>query len=230
MLHPGCRMAVNIGDQYLRASEHGRYSVQPIPADLSVLGRRIGFDFLGNLIWRKLSTTHTSGGGQWMGSTYYPRNGHITYEHEYIVVLRKRGTAPRPSKRAREKSRLTKQQRSAWFRGVWDDISPERQNGHVAMFPGRSCRGGDQDVSFWGEMVLESLSWARHDLARRRPRRARNSVGYESQCRFRADYRGGNWPRASTHLANAEATVGTAASSVGSGIAHVENLHGGGVS
>ncbi|MFO8008684.1 MAG: DNA methyltransferase, partial [Candidatus Brocadiia bacterium] len=28
----GCRAALNIGDQYLRASEHGRYRVQPIPA------------------------------------------------------------------------------------------------------------------------------------------------------------------------------------------------------
>jgi len=31
VLRPGCRAAVNIGDQYLRASEHGRYRVQPIP-------------------------------------------------------------------------------------------------------------------------------------------------------------------------------------------------------
>lgn len=183
VLHPGCRMAVNIGDQYLRASEHGRYSVQPIPADLSVLGRRIGFDFLGNLIWRKLSTTHTSGGGQWMGSTYYPRNGHITYEHEYIVVLRKRGTAPRPSKRAREKSRLTKQQRSAWFRGVWDDISPERQNGHVAMFPVELPRRLIKMYSFWGEMVLDPfLGSGTTSLAA--AQEGRNSVGYEINAAF----------------------------------------------
>jgi len=63
VLRPGCRMAINIGDQYLRATEHGRYRVQPIPADLSVIGRRLGFDFMGSILWRKISTTSTTGGG-----------------------------------------------------------------------------------------------------------------------------------------------------------------------
>ena len=90
VLHPGWRFAVNIGDQYLRATDHGRYRVQPISADLTVIGRHRGFDFMGSIIWRKISTTNTTGGGQWMGSTYYPRDGHITYEHEYILLFRKR--------------------------------------------------------------------------------------------------------------------------------------------
>lgn len=42
VLHPGCRAAINIGDQYLRATEHGRYRVQPIPADIIALGRDLG--------------------------------------------------------------------------------------------------------------------------------------------------------------------------------------------
>jgi len=33
LLHPGCRLAINIGDQYLRARDHGRYRVLPIPAE-----------------------------------------------------------------------------------------------------------------------------------------------------------------------------------------------------
>ncbi|MHC5080295.1 MAG: DNA methyltransferase, partial [Planctomycetota bacterium] len=68
VLHPGCRCAVNIGDQYLRAADHGRYRVQPIPADLIRAAREMGYDFMGNIIWRKISTTKTTGGGQWMGS------------------------------------------------------------------------------------------------------------------------------------------------------------------
>ena len=40
VLHDGCRIAINIGDQYLRASEHGRYRVQPIPADLISVGEK----------------------------------------------------------------------------------------------------------------------------------------------------------------------------------------------
>ncbi len=155
VLHAGCRAAVNIGDQYLRAADHGRYRVQPIPADLVRVGRDLGFDFMGNIIWRKVSTTRPSGGGEWMGSTYYPRDGQITYEHEYILLFKKPGRCPAPSPEAKRKSRLTREQRSAWFRGVWDDIAPERQHAHIAMFPvelpGRLMRM----YSFHGETVLD---------------------------------------------------------------------------
>lgn len=128
VLHAGCRAAINIGDQYLRASEHGRYRVQPIPADIIRIGRELRFDFMGNIIWEKISTTKTTGGGQWMGSVYYPRDGHITYEHEYIILFRKKGRWPKPTRDQREKSKLTKQERSEWFRGIWK-IAHENQSG-----------------------------------------------------------------------------------------------------
>jgi len=179
VLHPGCRVAVNIGDQYLRASEHGRYRVQPIPADLAAIGREIGFDFMGNIIWRKVSTTHTTGGGQWMGSTYYPRDGQVTYEHEYILLLRKRGEWPQPaSAEAREKSRLTKEQRSKWFRGVWDDIAPQRQNEHVAMFPVELPQRLIKMYTFWGETVLDPFLGS-GTTALAAAMEGRQSVGYE---------------------------------------------------
>jgi len=57
VLHRGCRAAINIGDQYLRASEHGRYRVQPILADLIRIGTKIAFDFMRSIIWEKISTT-----------------------------------------------------------------------------------------------------------------------------------------------------------------------------
>ena len=184
VLHKGCRMAVNIGDQYLRASEHGRYRVQPIPADLSAIGREIGFDFMGNIIWRKTSTTNTTGGGVWMGSIYYPRDGHVTYEHEYILLFRKRGQWPGPaSDEAKEKSRLTKEQRSKWFRGVWDDLPPERQEGHVAMFPVELPRRLIKMYTFWGETVLDPfLGSGTTTLAAHLE--GRNSVGYEINAEF----------------------------------------------
>ena len=150
----GCRAAINIGDQYLRASEHGRYRVQPIPADVIHIGRRLGFDFMGNIIWQKISTTKTTGGGAWMGSVYYPKDGHITYEHEYIILFRKQGQWPRPSPEQRRRSRLSKEERSRWFRGVWR-IKPERQDGHGAMFPVEVPRRLIKMYSFWGETVLD---------------------------------------------------------------------------
>ncbi|MFW6189548.1 MAG: DNA-methyltransferase [Planctomycetota bacterium] len=177
VLHPGCRAAVNIGDQYLRASEHGRYRVKPIPADIIGLARDIGFDFMGNIIWEKISTTQTTGGGSWMGSVYYPKDGHVTYEHEYIILLRKRGRWPRPPAEQKEKSRLTKKQRSEWFRGVWR-IPPERQDGHVAMFPVELPRRLIKMYSFHGETVLDPfLGSGTTCLAA--DMEGRRSVGYE---------------------------------------------------
>jgi site-specific DNA-methyltransferase (adenine-specific) len=177
VLHRGCRAAVNIGDQYLRASEHGRYRVQPIPADIIRIGRDIGFDFMGNIIWEKISTTRTTGGGCWMGSVYHPRDGHITYEHEYIILFRKAGKPPRPSAEQKAKSRLTKEQRSEWFRGVWR-IKPDRQDEHAAMFPVELPRRLIRMYSFYGETVLDPfLGSGTTSLAAEQE--GRNSVGYE---------------------------------------------------
>ena len=184
-LAPGCRMAVNIGDQYLRAAEHGRYRVQPIPADITVICRELGFDFMGSILWRKISTTNTTGGGQWMGSMYYPKDGHITYEHEYILLFRKPGQWPRPTAEARERSRLTKEERQTWFRGAWDDIAPVRQKGHVAMFPLELPRRLIKMYTFYGETVLDPfLGSGTTSLAALEE--GRSSIGYEINPEFRA--------------------------------------------
>jgi DNA modification methylase len=183
VLNPGCRAAVNIGDQYLRAAEHGRYRVQPIPADIIRMGRDIGFDFMGNIIWEKISTTKTSGGGQWMGSIYYPRDGHVTYEHEYVILLRKKGQWPKPTKEQWERSKLTRQQRSEWFRGIWK-IAPERQEKHVAMFPVEVPRRLIKMYSFCGETVLDPfLGSGTTSLAAELE--GRNSIGYEVNREFK---------------------------------------------
>lgn len=154
LLHPGCRLAVNIGDQYLRARDHGRYRIQPIPADTIRTCRELGFDFMGSIIWHKISTTNTTGGCSMMGSIYYPRDGHITYEHEYILLFKKPGKGPRPHAEDKERSRLTKEQRSAWFRGLWE-VAPVRQKGHTAMFPIEIPRRLMLMYSFAGETVLD---------------------------------------------------------------------------
>lgn len=183
VLHPGCRAAVNIGDQYLRASEHGRYRVQPIHADLTRVGRDIGFDFMGNIIWRKISNTTTSGGGSWMGSTYHPKDGHVTYEHEYILLFRKRGSWPQPDVEAKKRSRLTKQQRSKWFRGMWE-IPPVRQDGHIAKFPLELPRRLIKMYSFHGETVLDPFLGS-GTTAAAAALEGRNSVGYELNASYR---------------------------------------------
>lgn len=154
VLYPGCRAAVNIGDQYLRAKDFGRYRVQPIPADIISAAGEIGFDFMGNIIWKKISTTKTTGGGVWMGSIYHPKDGHITYEHEYIIILKKPGDWPKPNEEQKMLSRLSKEERSSWFRGIWE-IQPERQNDHIAMFPLEIPYRLIKMYSFHGETVLD---------------------------------------------------------------------------
>jgi len=177
LLKDGCRLAINIGDQYLRASEYGRYRIKPIPADTIQLCRDIGFDFMGNIIWKKVSTTETTGGGSWMGSTYYPKDGHITYEHEYILLFRKRGDWSPPSQEAKEKSRLTKEQRSNWFRGHWE-LPPERQDDHVAKFPLELPLRLIKMYSFHGETVLDPFLGS-GTTARAALETSRNSIGIE---------------------------------------------------
>jgi len=189
VLDRGCRMAINVGDQFLRASEHGRYHVQPIGADIIHIGRRLDLDYMGSIIWRKITTTNTTGGCCWMGSIYYPRDGHITYEHEYIHLLRKRGRPPgAPSPEAKERSRLTKEQRSAWFRGVWEDLPPARQKGHEAMFPVDLPRRLIRMYSFWGETVLDSFLGS-GTTALAAALEGRNSVGYEINPEFEEQIR-----------------------------------------
>lgn len=182
-LHSGCRMAINIGDQYLRAKEHGRYRIQPISADLTSVGCQAGFDFMGSIIWRKVSTTNTTGGCSLMGSIYYPKDGHVTYEHEYILLFRKRGAWPKPDEEAKERSRLTLEERSAWFRGVWDDIAPERQGEHVAMFPVALPQRLIKMYSFWGETVLDPFMGS-GTTALAAAMEGRNSAGYEINPEF----------------------------------------------
>lgn len=184
LLMPGCRLAVNIGDQYLRASEYGRYRVKPIPADTIRIGRDVGFDFMGNIIWRKVSTTETTGGGSWMGSTYYPKDGHVTYEHEYILLFRKQGDWPRPNEEQKEKSRLTKEQRSDWFRGYWE-LTPDRQDDHEAKFPLELPHRLIKMYSFWGETVLDPFLGS-GTTARAAMENGRNSIGVELNEEYRS--------------------------------------------
>jgi modification methylase len=184
VLHPGCRAAVNVGDQYLRASEHGRYRVMPIPADIIAEAHKIGFDFMGNIIWKKISTTKTTGGGVWMGSVYHPRDGHITYEHEYIIILKKPGKAPKPTKEQKENSRLTREERSEWFRGIWE-IHPERQNKHFAVFPLEIPYRLIKMYSFQGETVLDPFMGS-GTTAKAAHMLDRNCSGYEINSDFKS--------------------------------------------
>ena len=73
VLHPGCRLCVNIGDQFARAAYYGRYKIMPIRTEIIKFCETIGFDYMGAVIWQKVTTCNTSGGATIMGSFPFPQ-------------------------------------------------------------------------------------------------------------------------------------------------------------
>ncbi|MBU4011122.1 MAG: site-specific DNA-methyltransferase, partial [Proteobacteria bacterium] len=75
VLKEGCRLCINIGDQFARAAYYGRYKVIPIRTEIIKFCESAGFDYMGAIIWQKVTTCNTTGGASIMGSFPYPRNG-----------------------------------------------------------------------------------------------------------------------------------------------------------
>ena len=179
VLSPGCKLVINVGDQFLRAKDNnGVYEIVPIHKDIIESCQKLGFTFLGNIIWQKITTTKTTGGCSWMGSIYYPRDGYITYEHEYIMLFKKNGKSPSPGQEMKEQSRLPKEYRSKWFRGIWDDLPPARQKNHCAMFPVELPERIIRMFSFAGETILDPFAGSGSTLQAAQNWN-RNSIGIE---------------------------------------------------
>lgn len=177
VLHPGCRLCVNIGDQFARAVIYGRYKVIPIRTEITKYCESIGFDYMGAIIWQKVTTCKTTGGATVMGSYPYPRGGIIKIDYEFILVFKKLGKDPKVSKEIKEKSKLTQEEWNEYFNGHWN-FPGEKQNGHIAMFPLELPKRLIKMFSFYGDTVLDpflgsgTTSKAALDLGR-------NSIGYE---------------------------------------------------
>lgn len=177
VLHPGCRLCVNVGDQFARAALYGRYKVIPIRTEIIRFCETVGFDYMGAIIWQKVTTTNTTGGGSVMGSYPHPRNGIVKLDYEFILLFRKLGRPPAVSRQRKEASRLTAEEWNAWFSGHWN-FPGERQQAHLAMFPEELPRRLIRMFSFVGETVLDPfLGSGTTCLAARR--QGRDSIGYE---------------------------------------------------
>jgi len=182
ILHNGCRLCVNIGDQFARSVHYGRYKVIPIRTEIIRFCERIGFDYMGSVIWQKVTTCNTTGGATVMGSFPYPRNGIVKIDYEFILIFKKLGTAPKPSSRQKENSKLSKDEWNEFFNGHWK-FSGEKQGGHLAMFPYELPKRLVKMFSFEGETVLDPfLGSGTTSLAALR--NGRNSIGYEVNGEF----------------------------------------------
>lgn len=181
-LHNGCRLCVNIGDQFARAVYYGRYKVIPIRQEIIKFCENIGFDYMGAIIWQKVTTSNTTGGGVQMGSYPYPRNGILKLDYEFILIFKKLGDAPKPTREQKELSVMTAEEWNTFFAGHWN-FAGARQSGHIAMFPEELPRRLIKMFSFVGETILDPFTGSgTTSLASRNL--DRNSFGYEINPEF----------------------------------------------
>ncbi|MCC7534205.1 MAG: thermonuclease family protein [Bacteroidia bacterium] len=177
VLHKGCRLCINIGDQFARSTYYGRYKIIPIHTEIIKFCEMIGFDFMGQIIWQKATTMNTSGGASIMGSYPNPRNGIVKLDFEYILLFKKQGNAPKPTKEQKENSIMTNEEWNTYFNGHWY-FSGAKQDKHLAMFPEELPHRLIKMFSFPGETVLDPfMGSGTTALAARNLNR--NSVGYE---------------------------------------------------
>lgn len=177
VLYPGCRLCINIGDQFARSVYYGRYKVIPIRTEIIKFCETVGFDYMGAIIWQKVTTTNTTGGATIMGSFPYPRNGILKIDYEFILIFKKQGSPPKPTLEQKKFSVLTKQEWNSYFSGHWN-FTGVKQDKHLAMFPEELPARLIKMFSFIGDTVLDPfLGSGTTSLAARNL--GRNSVGYE---------------------------------------------------
>ena len=207
-LKPGCRLCINVGDQYVRSNEDTPYQIIPLHAyivnDILNNFRRKKIVYLGSIIWQKIPTTNTTGGASVMGSYGYPRNGYVSYNYEYIAIFKKLGPSPKPPENKRNE-RIELAEWRQLFNGVWhhnqaqtipDELAMAndvwrfngtRQVGGIAVFPEELPRRLMRMFTFEGDTVLDPFLGS-GTTTKVAFEMGRNSIGYEIGFRIK----GGN--------------------------------------
>ena len=182
VLHDGCRLCINIGDQFARSVYYGRYKVIPIHSEIIRFCEAVGFDFMGQIIWQKTTTMNTTGGGAVMGSFPCPRNGIVKLDFEYILLFKKQGNAPKPTQEQKDNSAMTVEEWNTYFNGHWY-FNGAKQDKHLAMFPEELPHRLVKMFSFPGETVLDPFLGS-GTTAVAAKKLNRNSVGYEINATY----------------------------------------------
>jgi site-specific DNA-methyltransferase (adenine-specific) len=182
VLENGCRLCINIGDQFARSVYYGRYKVIPIRTEIIKFCETIGFDYMGSVIWQKSTTMNTTGGATIMGSFPYPRNGIIKLDYEFILIFKKNGEPQKINKEFKELSKLTKEEWNLYFQGHWH-FNGVRQDDHIAMFPEELPKRLIKMFSFVGDTIIDPFAGSGTTLLAAK-NLDRNSVGYEINPKF----------------------------------------------
>lgn len=180
VLYPSCHLCVNIGNQFMSTTKKLPYRTIPLHEYMisDLMGRRNDIVYIGTIIWKKVTTSKTSGGGQVMGSVYYPRKPRFFQNREYVAIFQKLG---------RDKQRPTAELKQAsyididtWREYVKDEWSfpPERQDVHPAMFPEELPHRLIRMFSFVGDTVLDPFLGS-GTTVRAAAKLGRNGIGFE---------------------------------------------------
>lgn len=186
VLHDGCRLCINIGDQFARSVYYGRYKVIPIRTEIIRFCESIGMDYMGAVIWQKQTTMNTTGGGAVMGSFPHPRNGILKIDYEFILIFKKQGKAPIPTPEQKQLSEMTKEEWNTYFASHWN-FGGAKQDGHIAVFPEELPHRLIKMFSFARETVFDPfMGSGTTALAARNLHR--NSIGYEINSDYKKYY------------------------------------------
>lgn len=182
VLNDGCRLCINIGDQFARSVYYGRYKIIPIRTEIIKFCETIGFDYMGAIIWQKATTMNTTGGATIMGSFPYPRNGIIKLDYEFILIFKKAGDAPMVSREIKEKSKMSKEEWNQYFIGHWN-FNGAKQDKHLAMFPEELPKRLIKMFSFVDDTILDPFLGSGTTILAAK-NLDRNSVGFEINKKF----------------------------------------------
>jgi DNA modification methylase len=128
-LRHGGLACINVGDA-VRTLD-GRFQLHPNHARVLDACRRLGFETLPAVLWRKT----TNAPNKFMGSGMLPAGAYVTLEHEYILTLRKgsrRAFADPGDRTRRRASAYFWEERNAWFSDVWDPRGARQALGDAA--------------------------------------------------------------------------------------------------
>ncbi len=117
-LCPGGLLCLNMGDATRTLA--GRFQLYPNHARALVGLQAAGLHPLPDILWRKPNNSPT----KFMGSGMLPPGAYVTYEHEYVLILRKgnRRMFPAKARSNRRQSAYFWQERNQWFSDLWGNL------------------------------------------------------------------------------------------------------------
>ncbi len=159
VLKPGGILCLNVGDATRKVGEEFRlYSNH---ARILQTMQGLGFSVLPDILWRKPNNAPN----KFMGSGMLPGGAYVTYEHEYILILRKGGLRAfrTPQEKARRRrSAYFWEERNVWFSDLWEGLTGVGQGlgdksvrARSAAFPFELAYRLIQMYSVLGDVVLD---------------------------------------------------------------------------